>query len=206
MTSKSQKEAPTGYVRTSTLYMATMAALILGLFLGNLLTTLYATPQETVRRQVAAPSEQQASQDASTALHAHILELEKQLLTDPNNVDSWTHLGNLYFDSQQFKPAIRAYTKSLELEPNNANVWTDLGVMYRADHQHDRALDAFAHAITLSPQHEVARFNSGIVLYFDLNKHEEGLAQWRDLVSINPQAKAPNGVLVRDMIKDLETK
>ncbi|MFI3272180.1 MAG: tetratricopeptide repeat protein [Pseudomonadota bacterium] len=206
MSQQSHESIPSGYVRSSTLYMAVVASLIIGLFLGNLFTTIFATKTETERRQVSVPSTEQASPNASQDFNAHILELEQQLLTDPNNVANWTHLGHLYFDSQQYKPAIRAYLKSLELEPNNANVWTDLGVMYRSNKQHDKALDAFAHAVSLEPTHETARFNSGIVLYFDLAKHAEGLAQWQDLLAINPNAKAPNGMFVRDMIQELQTK
>lgn len=206
MTEQSQENTPSGYVRSSTLYMAIVTALVVGLFLGNLLTTLFTAQTETERRQVSAPSAGQISPNTSPDFTEHILELETQLLTDPNNVASWVHLGNLYFDSQQYKPAIRAYTKSLELDPNNANVWTDLGVMYRGDKQHSKALDAFAHAITLDPQHETARFNSGIILYFDLAKHAEGIAAWQELLTINPNAKAPNGMFIRDMIKELQTK
>lgn len=201
-----QSHENTSYVRSNTMYMAVVAALIIGLFLGNLFTTLFAPQKEVQRREVATPSAEQTSPNSGPDFTSHILELEQQLLTDPNNVANWTHLGNLYFDSQQFKPAIRAYVKSLELEPNNANVWTDLGVMYRNDKQHTKALDAFAHAVTLNPAHETARFNSGIVLYFDLAKHAEGLAQWEELLTINPQAKAPNGMFVRDMIKELQGK
>lgn len=206
MTEQSEEKIPAGYVRSSTLYMAVVAALAIGLFLGNLLTSLLTPQVETERRQVAAPTTEQVSPSTAPDFTAHILELEKQLLTEPNNVANWIHLGNLYFDSNQHKSAIRAYVKSLELAPNNANVWTDLGVMYRVDNQHSKALDAFAHAVTLEPLHETARFNSGIVLYFDLAKHAEGIAQWQELITINPDAKAPNGMFVRDMVNDLQKK
>lgn len=205
MTQQSQDNS-VSYVRSSTMYIVVVAAFIAGLFLGNLFTTLYAPSPKVERREVAKPSTAQTSQSSAPDMNGHILELEQQLITDPTNVANWVHLGNLYFDSQQFKSAIRAYTKSLELEPNNANVWTDLGVMYRGNKQHNKALDAFAHAITLAPEHETARFNSGIILYFDLAKHAEGIAMWQDLLKVNPDAKAPNGMFVRDMIQELQSK
>ena len=130
-----------------------------------------------------------------------ILQHEEELRQNPNNAESWEHLGNLYFDANDPAKAVNAYLKALDLNPGNSSVLVDCGVMYRELRQYDKALEFFKKALSFDPKHEFALFNSGIVLYHDLKRKDEALKAWRDLVAINPNAKAPSGELVSDMIK-----
>jgi cytochrome c-type biogenesis protein CcmH/NrfG len=41
-------------------------------------------------------------------------------------VGAWIQLGQVYFETNQYKRAIAAYRKALTIEPDNANVLTDL--------------------------------------------------------------------------------
>ena len=79
----------------------------------------------------------------------------------------------------------------------------DCGVMYRQAKNFDNALEYFKKALAIDPEHQNALFNSGIVLYFDLDRKEEALNAWRKLVKINPNAKTPSGDLVTKLITDL---
>jgi cytochrome c-type biogenesis protein CcmH/NrfG len=122
---------------------------------------------------------------------------------NPTNIDAWTQLGNVYFDTQNFTKAIRAYEKSLELSPNNPNVLTDLGVMYRRNGQPGKAVEVFDRAMTIDPRHEQSRFNKGIVLRYDMNDREGAVKAWEELLRINPSATAPNGQPLSEAIKSL---
>jgi len=122
---------------------------------------------------------------------------------NPTNVNAWTQLGHVYFDTNNPPKAIRAYEKSLELNPNNPDVLTDLGVMYRRNGQPDKALATFDQAIAIAPNHEQSRFNKGIVLRYDMNDVEGARKAWEELLKINPNAVAPNGIPVSEAIKSL---
>ena len=122
---------------------------------------------------------------------------------NPTNADAWTQLGHVYFDTENFSKAIRAYEKSLELSPDNPNVLTDLGVMYRRNGQPEKALEKFDRAIAVAPNHEQSRFNKGIVLRYDMNDREGAIKVWEDLIRINPSATTPNGQLVSEAIKSM---
>ena len=117
---------------------------------------------------------------------AQIEKLQKELAKNPDMVDSWTQLGNFYFDSDQYEKAIEAYRKSLSLEPNNPDVWTDLGIMYRSSGEPQKALEAFDRAITIDPRHGNSRFNKGIVLLHDLKDGDSAIKEWEELSRINP--------------------
>lgn len=192
-----------GCVTKTACYTTVVFAFLLGILIGFSFSSLLSEETNITRKQIIAPSSMPADNQINQETLAHILELEQKLIADSTNVNDWIHLGHLYFDTDQSKAAIRAYTRALELTPHNPDVLTDLGVMYRAEHLHQEALDAFEKALQLNPKHEIAQFNKGIVLYFDMKNVQEGIAAWKKLVELNPQAKAPNGTLVTEMIREL---
>ncbi|HEU6438424.1 MAG TPA: tetratricopeptide repeat protein [Nitratidesulfovibrio sp.] len=204
---ETRRQQDDAYVRKSTMYMAVAVALIVGAFLGVQVSSMYTAAPAQEKRAVSAPSQQAQNSPASQIspeIMGRILEMEQAVLKDPADVAAWTKLGHLYFDTDQPKKAIPAYEKSLALKPGDPDVLTDLGVMYREDHQHDRALATFEKAIAANPKHQIARFNKGIVLYFDLDRKDDAMKAWRELLAINPDAKAPNGQPLKEMMQSLQ--
>jgi len=180
-------------VSRNTLYFSIVFALIFGVYLGTLLPGFFGETQivHNVQTQV----------EISPESGKKILELEQVVLKTPKNTAAWINLGNLYFDAHKHEESIHAYEKALELKPDNVNVLTDLGIMYRSIEKYEKALASFAKANEVDPKHENSLFNSGIVLYFDLNRQEEGRDKWRALLKVNPNSKAPDGKSIRELIK-----
>lgn len=205
------QEAPAGYVRRSSLYLAVGLALAAGLFVGSLLPGLAGHSMSGAPSTTGAPAAEQGSQaqpadkeDAATRLASHILELEDAVRKNPNDVAAWVQLGNLYFDSGKAPQSINAYERALLLKPDDANVLTDLGVMYREAGKYEQAVQSFRNASKVDPKHQNALFNRGVVLFFDLKRKEEGRKVWQELLILNPQAKAPDGRSLKDMLRDLK--
>jgi cytochrome c-type biogenesis protein CcmH/NrfG len=180
-----------------------LVALVVGFLGGVFYSAMQSGPTGSVQTASAPPQQQQQQPGMSNEQAKTILQLEQEVAVNPTNVDAWTQLGHVYFDTNNAAKAIRAYEKSLELSPNNPNVLTDLGVMYRRNGQPDKALEAFDRAMTIDPSHEQSRFNKGIVLRYDLNDREGAVQAWEELIKINPNAQAPNGVPVSEAIKSL---
>jgi cytochrome c-type biogenesis protein CcmH/NrfG len=130
--------------------------------------------------------------------------LEKETADNPDNVDAWIQLGNIYFDRNQNDRAIGAYEKALALNPANADVWTDLGVMYRRKDLPKKAVAAFDKAIEVDQGHQTARFNKGVVLLHDLEDMPGAIAVWEDLVRINPMATTPSGQPVDELVRQMK--
>ncbi len=190
------------YVKRSTLYIAIIVALLAGLYIGNLLASSLGSMQGTTNVSASTPANDVTQ--ISPQVLGKILDLEEHLQKDPKDVVAWNKLGHLYFDSHQYKEAIRAYEKSLILKPDDPDIITDLGVMYRRDHQHQRALETFERAIAANPRHETSHFNRGIVLYYDLKQKKQAFAAWRKLLDINPEARTPDGTSVKDLLRKLQ--
>jgi len=176
------------------------------IFILGFLTGVGFTVYKTSGTGSSAPAanNQQSTQDDET--HKVMLELEAEVTANPDNSQAWKQLGNLYYDHNLPEKAIRAYTKTLELQPGNANILTDLGVMYRRVKQPEKAVESFNKAIQIDPSHEPARFNKGIVLLYDMNKPEEAIAAWEDLLKINPQARAAGGESLQDFINNVKAQ
>lgn len=137
-------------------------------------------------------------------LAARLSELEAAVRKDPASAANWTELGNLFFDAGRVHEAINAYERSLAIAPGNADVLTDLGIMYRENDAPEKAVDCFRKAFAADPRHENALFNAGVVLYNDLGRKDEAVAAWRRLLALNPQARAPDGRTVQEMVRRLE--
>ena len=200
----------TGFVKKETMLIVACICLGIG-FLAGIAFNIYKTgpaapaapesaqaprPQMPPRQQPPGPSPEQARL---------IQDLEGKTAENPEDLDAWTQLANLYFDTNQYKQSIAAYRKSIEIDPDNPDTWTDMGVMYRRSKQPDKAIEAFDKAISLDPRHESARFNKGIVLMHDLNDLEGGAQVWQELSELNPNATTPNGQPIKDMVERLRT-
>ena len=151
--------------------------------------------------QQSAPQGTQTQSPVATAPQAGVIAaLEEKVTANPQDAEAWARLGHGYFDSDDPANAIRAYKKSLELKPDNADVLTDMGVMYRRSGNPQEAIRCFDKAAAIDPKHRQSRYNKGIVLMHDLKNPEAAIKAWEELVSIYPDAKTQEGILIRDMI------
>ena len=198
-----KKETDGQYVKKETMLVVALVALIVG-FLGGVVFSAYKSGAG-LNVSVSSPSGQASQkQDISNKVAQEINELERGISLNPENVEELIRLGNLYFDTEQPEKAIMAYNKALEIDPNNPDVLTDLGVMYRRKGQPSEAIKAFDKAIKLDPRHEAPRFNKGVVLLHDLNDPEGAIRAWKELVEVNPFARAQGNELVVEVLKKLK--
>jgi cytochrome c-type biogenesis protein CcmH/NrfG len=191
------------HVRVETTVIVALVALVLGFFAGEIIDL--SKPRAPMPSSPPPPSQEPpARQGPSLEQASRIFALENALSTNPEDQDSWKQLGHLYFDSNQFEEAIKAYRKALELDPKDADVWTDMGVMYRRAGQPAEAVAAFDRAVEVDPGHEVARLNKGVVLLHDLDNPPRAIEAWENLLKLNPAAKTPNGQSLREMVETLK--
>ena len=194
----SQKKMP-GYVKSENVIWFIIAALLIG-FIGGVSYGIYKSGT------IADPHQTDAHAATEAQLKEKIERFKTQASENPKDPEAWIQLGHLYFDANQGENAIDAYEKALSLEPGNANVWTDLGVMYRRSGDPEKAIEAFDRAMNLDASHEISRFNKGIVLYHDIKDEKGALDAWESLLAINPDAKAPGGQTVRQLVDRIKQK
>ncbi|MEW6377470.1 MAG: tetratricopeptide repeat protein [Thermodesulfobacteriota bacterium] len=108
---------------------------------------------------------------------------------DPKNLPAWVELGNLYFDRNQPKEAIEAYSQYLAVKPDNPDVRTDMGIMFRALGQFDKAIEEFRKASQSDPKHVNSRYNIGIVLLHDKQDIKGAVKAWEDYLKVDPNSE-----------------
>ena len=111
------------------------------------------------------------------------------LKKDPKNLPAWVELGNLYFDANQPKEAIEAYSQYLVMKPDNADVRTDMGIMYKNLGDFNRALEEFRKAAQSDPKHINSRYNIGIVLLHDKQDIKGALKAWEEYLIVDPKSE-----------------
>jgi cytochrome c-type biogenesis protein CcmH/NrfG len=191
-------------VKKSTMLAVACVALGIG-FLGGVVFSAFKAGTGMPVPGPQTPPQQTAQKPSITEDQARqIRDLERKVAANPDDESSWIRMGNLYFDTSNFKSAIRAYEKALSLNPKNDNVQTDLGVMYRRSGQPEKAIEAFEKAVEINPKQEIARFNKGIVMLHDLNDPKGALEAWEGLIAVNPAAMTPGGQPVTELVKRLK--
>lgn len=220
------RERPGG-VRPSTCLAGMFLTLVLGMYLGTLMPGVVAefsgwrppatagggaenaAPGKSVPEMTdagpekASPPAQKAQPAPDARMAARIREQEARAKADPASAAVWAELGNLYFDAGQIAQSIHAYEHSLAIEPKNPDVLTDLGIMYREAHEYEKALESFRRAQTINPTHVNSIFNEGVVLSMDLGRKDEGRKAWEKVLSLNPEARGPDGTPLSKMIEAL---
>jgi cytochrome c-type biogenesis protein CcmH/NrfG len=195
---KKVKQVEVKYVTLNTALIIGLVGLIVGFITGNIYSLYKSGSMGS--RQTIAPS---SSQSVSTAQSGRMLALEREVENNPDNVAAWLELGNLYFDTNRYNESIQAYSRYLNLNPDNPDVWTDMGVMYRRIGNPADAISSFDRAIELNPQHEQARFNKGIVQYFDLGNKGAAKQTWQELIEINPNFMTTSGQTIKEFVSKL---
>jgi cytochrome c-type biogenesis protein CcmH len=106
-----------------------------------------------------------------TAGGTQIPVLVRHTQSRPDDVDGWIALGQAYSASQEFTPAIRAYSRANRLAGNrNAAALSGLGealTLSGDPTQLERAQELFEHALEIDPHSPKALFYSAINAYRD---------------------------------------
>jgi len=79
----------------------------------------------------------------------------KSLASDePDNIEIYGYLGQLYYSQGKYQEAIEQFEKILSLEPKNANVMYLLGSLYLEVDKRTEALNLFLKAVDIDPEHD----------------------------------------------------
>ena len=149
----------------------------------------------------STPQKQPAFKGRNPAAGNDIRFLRDMVAKNPDNINAWIKLGNVFMDTQQYNEAINAYQKALEINPDITNVRVDMGTCYRRIGKPEKALEEYKKAIAQDPSHPHAHRNMGIVLGFDLGRKDQAVKELREYLRLFPQA--PDRDTIRQAINRL---
>lgn len=77
---------------------------------------------------------------------------QQAVYRDGRNPTFWCSIGVLYYQINQYRDALDAYSRAIRLNPFISEVWYDLGTLYEScNNQINDALDAYQRAAELDP-------------------------------------------------------
>ncbi len=165
-----------------------VAGVTVGIFWMTKGTEKTAMVQKPQAVPPGAPAPAPPARD-SVAAASEIQTLKEVVTKDPKNLPAWVELGNLYFDTDQPKEAIDAYSRYLAVKPDNPDVRTDMGIMYRKLGQFDKALEEFRKAARSDPKHVNSRYNIGLVLLHDKQDIQGAVKAWEEFLKVDPNSE-----------------
>ncbi len=130
-----------------------------------------------------------------------LAEYKTRLEKNPKDIEALVFLANANFDIQRYEKAKEFYLKALEVDPDNAHVRTDLASSYRNMGDSDQALNELNKVLKTDPNHEVALYNSGIILLNDKDDTKKAISAWEKLVQLKPND--PLSTELREKIQEL---
>lgn len=151
---------------------------------------------------------QEAAQETETvpprASRLKLEALERQIKAAPDDIKLHVKAGNLLFDNERYKDAVKFYEKALELGLVDPNVFTDAGICYRRLGNPKKAAAYFRRAGKADPNHQNSALNLGIVLLHDLQDKEGAIKAWRKYLALAPQG--PRAEMIRRVMAQLESR
>jgi len=103
----------------------------------------------------------------------------------PLKPEDYLSRGNDFYQSNEYKLALKAYDKAIELKPDYTVAWHNRGFILGKLGRHEEALKAFDKAIELKPDYAEAWNNRGVALG-KLGRHEEALKAHDKAIELKP--------------------
>ena len=183
-------------------FLFILIAFVAGIVVGVIATVFYEEKMPALPPSIKPPASSPAPV-VTADVQKQISMLQGILKEDPKNLKALVELGNLYFDTDQFDPAIRTYARVLELDPRNADVRTDMGIMYRRKGDPDRAIAEFKKAAQDDPKHVNSRYNMGVVFLHDKGDMKGAIKAWEDYLKVEPAG--PRAENIRNQLEKMRS-
>lgn len=114
-----------------------------------------------------------------------------------NNHEVWNELGNLYFMSGAYEPAIHAYVRSIQLNNKFGKSFSNLALAFVHSGKYAEAIKLYRHSIDLLPdlKDKAITWNRLGILYRQIKDYKNALEAYQQADLLDPQQNDPkNGV------------
>lgn len=123
-----------------------------------------------------------------------IANYKKVLAEDPNVIDAWFNLGNVYSRLHKWQEAIGYFKKALELKPDYDLPVINMANAYRQMGQDDAALAGYEHYLTIDPKNAHVRYQVGEI-YLDRGDDGRAAENFRRALEIDPREASARNAL-----------
>jgi len=119
-------------------------------------------------------------------MDAAIVAYQTAIVLDPNNIDAFLALGEVYQDRDDFDNAIDCYCHAIKLDPDIPKLYCNMGLVLWEKGCIEEAIIAYHKAVSLNPKYEIAFNNLGVVYLDGTNSPEEAIIMFTNAIKHNP--------------------
>lgn len=129
-----------------------------------------------------------------TAFEKIVAMYRRVLADDPNVIDAWFNLGNVYYRYRRYDDAIRYFQKALELKPDYDLPVINMANAYRRLGRDEAALAGYEHYLTIDPKNANVRYQVGEI-YMDRGDIARAEQNFQQALALDPrEASARNAI------------
>ncbi len=130
-------------------------------------------------------------------LDAAISSYQNAYNLNPNDIDIYLNLGNVFFEKGAHDNALTVYKKALELSPHNARLHCNLGYLYWGKGSVEEAIKEYEKAIKYDNTYDIAYNNLGVIYLDDLGRVKKAMELFEMARKYNPNYALANYNLAR---------
>jgi protein O-mannosyl-transferase len=119
---------------------------------------------------------------------------QESLIEGPGVFATHYNLGDLYLQKNLVTDAIRHFLIASRIEPQIPESFAKLGEVYLSKKEFKLADSYFKHAVELDPRYSQVFKNLGIINFYHLNNHKQGLAYFSRSLTLNPHQPEANKI------------
>ncbi len=105
---------------------------------------------------------------------------------NPDDIDIYLNLGNVYFEKGSYDNALIVYKKALESSPYNARLHCNLGYLYWGKGNIEEAIKEYEKAIKYDNTYDIAYNNLGVIYLDDLGMVKKAIELFEKAKKYNP--------------------
>ena len=113
-------------------------------------------------------------------------ELKERTVKNPNDVDAWYHLADLYERSELYAEEIAALKKVVAIDPGKGYTYIKLGTAYNRTGQYQEAILNFEKAKHYFPKNPVL-YNNLAVSYGKIGKLDQEISTLEKAIALRPR-------------------
>lgn len=119
-------------------------------------------------------------------VQAAVATFQAGMILDPENIDLYLSLGDVYMADGSTDDAIRTYCDAITIAPQEFKTYSKLGMALWEKDFLEEALVAYHKAINLNPDYDIAQNNLGVLYLDGLGEPAEAQKYFLRAIELNP--------------------
>ncbi|MBQ4123440.1 tetratricopeptide repeat protein [bacterium] len=138
-------------------------------------------------------------QENSKNFDAAIASYQNAHNLNPDDIEIFLNLGNVFFEKGSYDNALVVYKKALEASPYNSRLHCNLGYLYWGKGNIEEAVKEYEKAIKYDNTYDIAYNNLGVIYLDDLGRVQKAIELFEAAIKNNPNYALANYNLARSI-------